>query len=118
MKTKPFETIVRREYLDYLVSENEKLKKELVLNKLEPIHLHNCLARISELEEKNKNAREKVKKIQEQLKEANEVIKHYANDENWCDYYDEDDEKMTKSLYIGCNGPLEAQVYLKKWGIK
>lgn len=61
---------------------------------------------------------EKMNRLQEQIKEANDVIKHYANDENWCDYYDDDDEKMTKSLYINCDGPLTAKVYLKKWGVK
>lgn len=56
--------------------------------------------------------------LQKQLHEANEVIKHYANDENWYDYYDDDDEKMTKSLYIDCNGTLKASLYLEKWGVK
>lgn len=68
MRTKPFETIVRREYLDYLVSENERLKKELVLNKLGPIHLHNCYTHIKQLEEKLKLKRKK-------LKDANKKIK-------------------------------------------
>lgn len=61
---------------------------------------------------------DELKRLQEQLKEANEVIKHYANDENWCDYYDDDDEKMTKAIYIDCNGALKASLYLKKWGVK
>lgn len=60
----------------------------------------------------------KIERLQEQLSEANEVIKHYANDENWCDYYDDDDEKMTKAIYINCDGSLEASCYLKKWGVK
>lgn len=59
-----------------------------------------------------------IKNKEKQLNEANEVIKKYSDDENWCDYYDEDDEKMTKSLYIECDGPLEAKVYLEKWGAK
>ena len=66
----------------------------------------------------SKQLEDKVERLQEQLNEANEVIKHYSEDENWCDYYDDDDEKMTKSLYINCDGPLTAKVYLKKWGVK
>lgn len=61
---------------------------------------------------------EEYQKLKEQLKEANEVIKHYANDENWCDYYDDDDEKMTKAIYINCDGSFEASCYLEKWGVK
>jgi len=59
-----------------------------------------------------------IERLQEQLNEANEVIKHYADDENWCDYYDDDDEKMTKAIYIDCNGALKASLYLEKWGVK
>lgn len=68
--------------------------------------------------EKVKELKKQIEYLQEQLKEANEVIKHYANDENWCDYYDDDDEKMTKAIYIDCDGTLEASCYLEKWGVK
>ena len=62
------------EYKD-LETKCHQLEKELVLNKLEPIHLHNCIARIAELEEKNKNARKKVKKLQEQIRIATKALK-------------------------------------------
>lgn len=58
------------------------------------------------------------KRLQEQIKEANEVIKDYANKENWCNYYTEDDELMKDSLYCDCDGPLKATVYLERWGVK
>ena len=66
----------------------------------------------------NEDLSKQIERLQKQLNEANKVIKHYANDENWCDYYDDNDEKMIKAIYIDCNGDLEASCYLKKWGVK
>lgn len=101
-----------------------QLEKELVLNKLEPIHLHNCLARISELEEKNKNARKKIKKLKEQLssitlqlKEANKLILSckgsvksiYAGSIAYGYYWVESDSKDINT---------RINKYLRKWGVK
>lgn len=60
-----------------------------------------------------------IKRLQEQLKEANEVIKEYADSENWNDYYCQYSGNVVDDKLFYCsNGWETARNYLEKWGVK
>ena len=58
-----------------------------------------------------------IARLQEQLNEANDVIKKYANKENWssimdgCGYSE-------NALYVDDCGYYSAEKYLEKWGVE
>lgn len=60
-------------------NQKEKARKE---------HINELIAQVKELKEEVARRGCLINELKSQRKEANEVIKHYANDENWCDYYE------------------------------
>lgn len=62
---------------------------------------------------------EEFKRLQEQLKEANEVIKEYADSDNWTRYYNEYSCIIKEDcVFYDSEGWKEAKYYLEKWGVK
>ena len=98
---------------DTLAMENGKLQEQNA-DLGQKVHI------LNEANEKNYNALcdeiKKNKKLQEQLKEANEVIKKYAESDNW---FEEDTHGEVWSFQKESKYPWRIGFrYLKKWGVK
>lgn len=60
---------------------------------------------------------DEVERLQKQLNEANEVIKNYANKDNWSDIMDGCGYSK-ESLYVNDCGYSSAENYLNKFGVR